>query len=61
MRTGALHLIALLKKMYENTTACIRGTEAKFDILIGSRQGIKHSQLDGELNWTTIYHIFAGI
>ena len=43
MRTGAHHLIAILKKMYENTTACIRGTEAKFDILIGCRQGGQES------------------
>ena len=43
MRTGAHHLIAILKKMYENTTASIRGTEAKFDILIGCRQGGQES------------------
>ena len=38
MRTGATHLIAILKKMYEATTASIKGTKAKFDVLIRCRQ-----------------------
>ena len=42
-RTGAYHLIAILKKMYEGTTASIRGTQAKFDVLIGCRQGGQES------------------
>ena len=43
MRTGATHLIAILKKMYEATTASIKGTKAKFDVLIGCRQGGQES------------------
>ena len=43
IRTGANHLIAILKKMYEGTTASIRGTKAKFDVLIGCRQGGQES------------------
>ena len=39
MRTGAHHLMAILQKMYEGTTASIKGTKAVFDILIGCRQG----------------------
>ena len=42
-RTGAYHLIAILKKMYEGTTASIKGTQAKFDVLIGCRQGGQES------------------
>ena len=42
-RTGASHLIAILRKMYEGTTASIRGTQAKFDVLIGCRQGGQES------------------
>ena len=37
MRTGAYHLIAILQKMYEGTTASIKGTKAVFDILIGCK------------------------
>ena len=43
MRTGAHHKIAVLTRMYENTTACIRGTETKFYILIGCGQGGQES------------------
>ena len=43
MRTGATHLIAILKKMYEATPASIKGTKAKFDVLIGCRQGGQES------------------
>ena len=42
-RTGAKHLIAILKKMYEDTTASIQGMTAKFDVLIGCRQGGQES------------------
>ena len=38
-RTGANFIILLLQKIYEHTTAYISGTKAKFDILIGCRQG----------------------
>ena len=43
MRTGATHLIAILKKMYEGTTASIRGMETTFDVLIRCRQGGQES------------------
>ena len=43
MRTGATHLIALLKKMYEGTIASIRGMKTTFDVLIGCRQGGQES------------------
>ena len=43
IRTGAKHLIAILKKMYEETTASIKGTQTKFDVLIGCRQGGQES------------------
>ena len=43
MRTGAHHLIAILQKMYEGTTASIKGSKAVFDILIGCRQGGQES------------------
>ena len=43
LRTGATHLVEILKKMYEGTTACIRGMEARFDVLIGCRQGGQES------------------
>ena len=42
-RTGAHHLIAILQKMYEGTTASIRGTKAIFDVLVGCRQGGQES------------------
>ena len=43
MRTGAKHICAILKKMYEATTASIRGTKTKFDVLMGCRQGGQES------------------
>ena len=43
MRTGTHHLMAILQKMYEGTTASIKGTKAVFDILIGCRQGGQES------------------
>ena len=42
-QTGALHLIAILQKMYKGITASIQGTTAKFDVLIGCRQGGQES------------------
>jgi hypothetical protein len=38
-RTGSQLLTLILSKIYEHTTAYISGTKAKFDILIGCRQG----------------------
>ena len=43
LRTGATHLVAILKKMYEGTTASIKGTKAIFDVLVGCRQGGQES------------------
>ena len=43
MRTGATLLIAILKKMYEGTTASIKGMKTTFDVLIGCRQGGQES------------------
>ena len=43
MRTGASHLVAILQKMYEGTTASIRGMTDTFDVLIGCRQGGQES------------------
>ena len=43
MRTGAHHLIAILQKMYEGTTASMRGMKSRFDVLIGCRQGGQES------------------
>ena len=43
LRTGATHLVAILKKMYELTTAPIKGTKAIFDVLVGCRQGGQES------------------
>ena len=43
LRTGAKHLIAILQKMYEGTTASIAGMKEKFDVLIGCRQGGQES------------------
>ena len=42
-RTGALFLIHILKLMYKNTTASIRGMKSTFDVLIGCRQGGQES------------------
>ena len=43
IRTGASHLIAILQKMYEGTTASIRGMDTVFDVLVGCRQGGQES------------------
>ena len=43
IRTGAKHLIAILKKMYEGTTASIAGMKSNFDVLIGCKQGGQES------------------
>ena len=43
LRTGAKHLCAILKKMYEATTASIRGMRTGFDVLVGCRQGGQES------------------
>ena len=43
LRTGAKHLVAILRKMYEGTTASIRGMKVKFDVLVGCRQGGQES------------------
>lgn len=43
IRTGATHLVNILKKLYEGTTASIRGMKAKFDVLVGCRQGGQES------------------
>ena len=43
LRTGAKHLVATLKKMYEGTTASIKASKAKFDVLVGCRQGGQES------------------
>lgn len=43
IRTGASHIVAILRKMYEGTTASIKGMAAKFDVLVGCRQGGQES------------------
>ena len=43
IRTGATHIVNIIKKMYEGTTASIRGMRAKFEILVGCRQGGQES------------------
>ena len=43
MHIGATHLIAILKKMYEGTTASIRGMKTTIDVLIGCHQGGQES------------------
>ena len=43
LRTGANHLVNIFRKMYENTTASIRGMNSKFDVGIGCRQGGQES------------------
>ena len=35
LRTGARHLVEILHKVYEGTTASIKGMDAQFDVLIG--------------------------
>ena len=39
MRTGAHHLVAIPRKMYEGTSASIKGMDTKFNVLVGCRQG----------------------
>ena len=43
LRTGASHLIAILFKMYQGTTASILGMKEKFEVLVGCRQGGQES------------------
>ena len=43
LRTGATHLVEIQRKMYEGTTASIIGMTAKFDVLVGCRQGGQES------------------
>ena len=43
LRPGATHLVEILRKMYEGTTASIKGMTAKFDVLVGCRQGGQES------------------
>ena len=43
LRTEAPHLTAILRKMYEGTTASFVGMKSRFDILIGCRQGGQES------------------
>ena len=43
LRTGAKHLVNILRKMYEGTTASIKGMGTVFDVLIGCRQGGQES------------------
>ena len=43
LRTGATHLVNILRKMYDGTTASIKGMETVFDVLIGCRQGGQES------------------
>ena len=43
LRTGATHLIAILQAMYKSTTASILGMKAKFEVLVGCRQGGQES------------------
>ena len=38
LRTGASHLIAILYKMYQGTTASIFGMKERFEELVGCRQ-----------------------
>ena len=44
-RTGAKFLMHILKLMYVNTTASIKGMKATFDVLIGCRQGGQESPI----------------
>ena len=43
LKTDPHILSAILKKMYKNTSGCINGTGAKFDILIACRKGGQES------------------
>ena len=49
LRTGADHLVNILRKMYEDTTASIKGMQSKFDISVGCRQGGQESPV--LFNW----------
>ena len=42
-RTGARHIVNILRKMYEGTTASIRGMSSMFSVKIGCRQGGQES------------------
>ena len=43
IRTGASHMVAVLNRMYDGTTASIKGMDVKFDVLVGCRQGGQES------------------
>ena len=43
LRTGATHLVEILRKMFEGRTASIKGMESHFDVLVGCRQGGRES------------------
>ena len=43
LMTVAPHLIAILYKMYQGTTASILGMKEKFEVLVGCRQGGQES------------------
>ena len=43
LRTGAYHLVAILRKMYNGTTAVIKGMSSIFQVLVGCRQGGQES------------------
>ena len=43
LRTGATILVNILQKMYEGTTAVIRGMHKAFDVFVGCRQGGQES------------------
>ena len=43
LRTGAPFLIDILKLMYQQTTASIKGMKTSFEVLVGYRQGGQES------------------
>ena len=43
IRTGASHMVAVLSRMYDGTTASIKGMDVKFYVLVGCRQGGQES------------------
>ena len=59
IRTGASHLVAILRKMYEGTTAVIRGMDVKFDVLVGCRQGGQESPVLFNLYFDYVLKIAA--
>ena len=59
IRTGASHLVAILRKMYEGTTAVIRGMDVKFDVLVGCRQGGQESPVLFNLYFDYVLKIVA--